>query len=64
MRDSRRRHSQVMRGEQGGKGRPKGWVALRLDIGKLDWSEVSELLLVSYQLLAPKRLASPVKSRA
>jgi len=64
MRDSRRRHSQVMRGEQGGKGRPKGWVALRLDIGKIDWSEVSELLLARYQLVAPKRLASLLGSRA
>ncbi len=36
---------------------PKGWVALRLDVGKIDWDEVSELLLCSYQLIAPKRLA-------
>lgn len=42
---------------------PKGWVALRLDIGKIDWNEVGELLLVSYQLIAPKRLALLVKSR-
>jgi hypothetical protein len=35
----------------------KGWVALRLDVGKVDWDEVRELLLGSYALIAPKRLA-------
>ena len=33
-----------------------GWVALRLDRGKVDWSEVAELVTTSYRLLAPKRL--------
>jgi predicted DNA-binding protein (MmcQ/YjbR family) len=37
---------------------PKGWVALRLDIGKIDWDEVSDLLTASYTLIAPTRLAS------
>ena len=41
----------------------KGWVALRLDIGKIDWSEVKELLLCSYVLIASKRLAERVKAR-
>jgi hypothetical protein len=36
----------------------RGWVALRLDLGKIDWDEVRELLLGSYQLIAPKRLAA------
>lgn len=40
----------------------KGWVALRLDMGKVDWDEVRELLLGSYMLIAPKRLAGRVKS--
>jgi phosphoribosylglycinamide formyltransferase-1 len=40
----------------------KGWVALRLDAGKVDWDEVRELLLGSYALIAPKRLGGPVKS--
>ena len=40
----------------------KGWVALRLDAGKIDWDEVRELLLGSYTLIAPKRLAGRVKS--
>ena len=40
----------------------KGWVALRLDVGKIDWDEVKELLLSSYVLIAPKRLADLVKT--
>jgi len=40
----------------------KGWVALRLDVGKVDWDEVRELLLGSYALIAPKRLAERVKA--
>jgi hypothetical protein len=39
---------------------PRGWVALRLDLGKIDWNEVRELLLGSYLLAAPKRLAALV----
>jgi predicted DNA-binding protein (MmcQ/YjbR family) len=35
----------------------RGWVALRLDIGKIDWSEVRELVADSYRRVAPKRLA-------
>ena len=42
---------------------PRGWVALRLDAGKIDWDEVSELLLCSYELIAPKRLAAIAKAR-
>ena len=34
---------------------PRGWVALRLDAGKVDWEEVSELIRCSFQLVAPKR---------
>ena len=37
---------------------PKGWVALRLDAGEVDWSEFAELALDSYRLVAPKRLAA------
>jgi predicted DNA-binding protein (MmcQ/YjbR family) len=39
----------------------RGWVALRLDTGKLDWREVKDLLCCSYSLLAPKKLAGRVK---
>jgi hypothetical protein len=39
---------------------PRGWIGLRMDLPKLNWSEVKELILVSYLQLAPKRLASLV----
>src|SRR5579862_1725746 len=39
----------------------RGWVALRLDVGKIDWDEVKELLHTSYILVAPKKLAEQVK---
>lgn len=35
---------------------PRGWVALRLDVGEIDWEEVSELVSASYGLIkSPKR---------
>jgi hypothetical protein len=37
---------------------PRGWVALRLDRGAIDWKEVAELVAGSYQLTAPKRFAA------
>jgi len=40
----------------------KGWVALRLDVGKVDWSEVRDLLSASYMLVAPRRLAEQVEN--
>jgi phosphoribosylglycinamide formyltransferase-1 len=40
---------------------PKGWVALRLDRGTVDWEEVGELVIGSYKLVAPKRLAMTVR---
>ena len=43
---------------------PRRWVALPLDLGKIDWDEVRELLLGSYLLTAPKRLAALVQLRA
>src|SRR5208282_3987288 len=39
----------------------KGWVALRLDEGEIDWDEVSELVRGGYRLIAPKRLAALVE---
>ena len=36
---------------------PRGWVGLRLDMSGLDWNEVAELVVGSYKLIAPKRLA-------
>ena len=41
---------------------PKGWVALRLDKGDIDWDEVSELVTGSYRMVAPKPLAAAAKT--
>lgn len=35
---------------------PRGWVGLRLDRPTVDWSEVKELVQLSYMQTAPKRL--------
>ena len=42
----------------------RGWVALRLDRGKIDWREVRDLVTVSYLQVAPKRLAAEVEAAA
>ena len=41
---------------------PRGWVALRLDLGKIDWDEVAELIKCSYQLVGPKRRTAGSRS--
>ena len=38
----------------------RGWVALRLDVGEVDWDEVAELMADSYRRVAPKTLAARV----
>ena len=40
---------------------PRGWVGLRLDIGKVDWDEVKELITGSYLQTAPRKLAALAK---
>ena len=35
----------------------KGWVGARLDVSQ-DWDEIAELLVDSYRLVAPRRLAA------
>lgn len=35
---------------------PRGWFGLRLDGEAVDWSEVKNLVELSYELVAPKRL--------
>jgi phosphoribosylglycinamide formyltransferase-1 len=37
---------------------PRGWVGLRLDVGKIDWTEIAELVTDSYRLTAPKALSA------
>jgi hypothetical protein len=34
----------------------RGWVAVRLDTGDVDWDEVAELAMEAYRRTAPKRL--------
>jgi predicted DNA-binding protein (MmcQ/YjbR family) len=36
---------------------PRGWFGLRLDGAGIDWSEVRNLVELSFELVAPKRLA-------
>jgi hypothetical protein len=43
---------------------PRGWVALRLDLGPVDWEEVWELVVDSYRMVAPKRLAELAEATA
>lgn len=42
---------------------PRGWIALRLDQGTVDWDEVAELLTGSYRMTAPRTLAARIKRR-
>lgn len=35
---------------------PRGWFGLRLDRGRVRWSEVAEIIARSYRLTAPARL--------
>ncbi len=37
---------------------PRGWVGYDVDLGHEDWGEVRELIVESYRLAAPKRLAA------
>jgi hypothetical protein len=39
---------------------PRGWIGLRMDLVRLDWSEVKELIHGSYIQIAPKKLAALV----
>ena len=40
---------------------PRGWIALRLDRGKVDWDEVTEMVTGSYRQIAPARLVKLIK---
>ncbi len=35
-----------------------GWISLRLDLPAVDWNEVSEFVVDSYRIVAPKRVAA------
>jgi predicted DNA-binding protein (MmcQ/YjbR family) len=40
---------------------PRGWVGLRLDVGKPDWDEVKELVGESYRLIIAKKSRAIVR---
>ena len=40
----------------------RGWIGLYLDVGEIDWDEVADVVVESYVLVAPKRLAREVGS--
>jgi hypothetical protein len=40
----------------------RGWIALRMDLATLNWSEIKELIRGSYLQMAPKRLVAMMKS--
>ena len=40
----------------------RGWVGMRLD-GEVDWTEVSELCLEAYRVVAPSRLTTALDER-
>ena len=39
-----------------------GWVAVRLDLAKVDWSEIAYLLRTAYRLTAPRNLVAKLES--
>ena len=39
---------------------PRGWLGVWLDVDAVDWDRVEQLLVDSYRLTAPKRLAARV----
>ena len=41
---------------------PRGWAAVRLDRGPVDWDEVAELAKASYCAVAPKTLVARLKA--
>jgi hypothetical protein len=40
----------------------KGWVGVRLDLDKVDWDEIRELITDAYRLQAPRRLVTQLDS--
>jgi hypothetical protein len=42
---------------------PRGWIGLRLAVGKIDWEEVADFVGDSYRLVAPRRLVALIDPR-
>lgn len=36
----------------------RGWLGVRLDVTPLDWTEIGELVIDAYRMVAPKRLVA------
>ena len=45
---------------RGGSVSSRGWIALRIDRGRIDWDEVEQMLFESYRLIAPKGLIAKI----
>jgi predicted DNA-binding protein (MmcQ/YjbR family) len=41
---------------------PKGWIGVRLD-GEVAWDELTDLVIESYRMIAPKRVAALLDKR-
>jgi hypothetical protein len=42
---------------------PRGWVGVRLEDGRVDWSQVAEIVEDGYRMVAPKRLLTLLDNR-
>jgi phosphoribosylglycinamide formyltransferase-1 len=40
---------------------PKGWIAMRLDLGEVDWETLTELVRRAFQSVAPRKLAALIE---
>ncbi|SRR5712692_1009149 len=43
---------------------PRGWVGMHLDVEPVDWLQVSDLVIDSYRLVAPNRLAALARPKS
>jgi phosphoribosylglycinamide formyltransferase-1 len=37
----------------------RGWIAIRLDVGRINWKEIDSFVRASYRAVAPKKLLTP-----
>ncbi len=42
----------------------RGWIGVRLEDGRADWTEVAAIIEDAYRMVAPKRLLTPLDSMA
>lgn len=43
---------------------PKGWVGIRLDVGRVPWKKVREIVAAGYEMSAPKKKAGTRRKKA